>query len=63
MNENIISVGINEDKEIVAKKLSDYDFLAIPIVDNDNKLIIRKKKSLRIKKLLNRMKQKYYLKK
>ena len=39
MNENVISVNVNEDKEIVAKKLSDYDFLAIPVVDDDSRLI------------------------
>jgi len=39
MNENVISVNVNEDKEIVAKKLSDYDFLAIPVVDDNNRLI------------------------
>ncbi len=39
MNANVISVNAQEDVEIVAKKLSDYDFLAIPVVDNDNKLL------------------------
>ncbi len=39
MNTNIISANIDDDKEQVAKKLSDYDLLAIPIVDTDNKLI------------------------
>jgi len=39
MNENVISVNVNDDKEMVAKKLSDYDFLAIPVIDNDNRLI------------------------
>ncbi|UCH12132.1 MAG: magnesium transporter [Candidatus Omnitrophota bacterium] len=39
MNEKVISVSVNEDKEIVAKKLSDYDFLAIPVVDDNSRLI------------------------
>ena len=39
MDTNIISANVNDDKEQVAKKLSDYDLLAIPIVDADNKLI------------------------
>jgi magnesium transporter len=39
MNKNVISVNADEDKEVVAKKLSDYDFLAIPVVDKENKLL------------------------
>jgi magnesium transporter len=39
MHREVISVGINEDKENVARMLSDYDFLAIPVVDNENKLM------------------------
>jgi magnesium transporter len=39
MHTNIISAHVNDDKEDVAKKLADYDLLALPIVDNDNKLI------------------------
>ncbi len=39
MNKNVISVNVNEDKEMVAKKLSDYDFLAIPVVDDNSRLI------------------------
>ncbi len=39
INTNVISVYAQEDVEIVAKKLSDYDFLAIPVVDSDNKLL------------------------
>ncbi len=39
MHTNIINAHIDDDKEQVAKKLSDYDLLAIPIVDTDNKLI------------------------
>ena len=39
MNPNVISANVNVDKEEVAKKLSDYDFLAIPVVDDDIKLL------------------------
>lgn len=39
MHPNVISAFVNEDKEVVAKKLSDYDLLAIPIVDGANKLV------------------------
>lgn len=39
MNPTVISANVDDDKEIVAKKLSDYDFLAIPIVDNDGRLV------------------------
>jgi magnesium transporter len=39
MHTNIISAFVSDDKESVAKQLSDYDLLAIPIVDNEEKLI------------------------
>jgi magnesium transporter len=39
MNKNVISDNVSEDSEIVAKRLSDYDFLAIPIVDQANRLV------------------------
>ncbi|MBN1793403.1 MAG: magnesium transporter [Candidatus Omnitrophica bacterium] len=39
MHKHVISVSVDEDKEVVAKKLADYDFLAIPVVDNDTKLV------------------------
>lgn len=39
MHTNVISVNVNEDKEIVAKKLFDYDFLAIPVINGENKLV------------------------
>lgn len=39
MNKNVISVNVDDDKETVARKLSAYDFLAMPIVNYDNKLI------------------------
>jgi len=39
MHKKVISANVNEDKEVVAKKLSDYDFLAIPIVDDIHRLV------------------------
>lgn len=39
MHTNIISGLVSDDKEDIAKKLSDYDLLAIPIVDTDNRLV------------------------
>lgn len=39
MHRNVISARVDEDKEAVAKKLSDYDFLAIPIVDEEDRLV------------------------
>jgi magnesium transporter len=39
MNKNVISANVNDDKETVAQKLSDYDFLAIPIVNQNNHLV------------------------
>lgn len=38
MQRNVINAHVDEDKELVAKKLSNYDFLAIPIVDDGNRL-------------------------
>ena len=39
MHTKVIRALVSEDKEEVAKKLSDYDLLAIPVVDNENKLV------------------------
>lgn len=39
METNVIKVNTLEDKENVAKLLSRYNFLAIPVVDNENKLV------------------------
>lgn len=38
MNKNVIRAKVTDDKEVVAKQLSDYDFLAIPVVDEENRL-------------------------
>ncbi|MFA5089052.1 MAG: magnesium transporter [Candidatus Omnitrophota bacterium] len=39
MQPNVISVLVSDDKEHVAKKLSDYNLLAIPVIDSANKLV------------------------
>ncbi len=39
METNVIKVNTLEDKEDVAKMLSKYNFLAIPVVDKDEKLV------------------------
>lgn len=39
METNIISVPTLEDKEIVAQNFDKYDFLAIPVVDRENRLV------------------------
>lgn len=39
MEQNVIYVNTHEDKEIVAKEMSKYDLLALPVVDNENRLV------------------------
>ena len=39
MEENVISVNTLEDKEDVAQLFSKYDFLALPVVDAENRLV------------------------
>ena len=39
MNKNVISAKVDDDREDVANTLNDYDFLAIPIVDNQERLV------------------------
>lgn len=39
MEEDVISVSIDENVEEVADKISHYDFLAIPVIDNDRRLV------------------------
>ncbi len=39
MEENVISVNTLDDKEDVANKLAHYNFLALPVVDRENRLI------------------------
>ncbi len=39
MNENIIAINTLMDQEEVAKKFKKYDFTAMPVVDNENRLV------------------------
>lgn len=39
MNERVISVPVDMDQEEVARILSRYDFLALPVVDQNKKLV------------------------
>ena len=39
MDENVIAVHTHDDKEEVAMKLDKYGFLAIPVVDNEDRLV------------------------
>lgn len=39
METHIISVDTHEDKEVVGNMFRKYDFLAIPVVDQDNRLV------------------------
>ncbi len=39
MEENVISVGTLDDKEFAANQLSKYDFLALPVVDSENRMV------------------------
>ncbi len=39
MEENVISVGTLDDQEQVAQMIRNYDFLAVPVVDTENRLV------------------------
>ena len=39
MEENVISVTTLADQEQVAQMFSNYNFLALPVVDNENRLV------------------------
>lgn len=39
MNENVIYAHTEDDRETIARKISDYGFLALPIVDNETRLV------------------------
>lgn len=39
MHRDVISVRVDDDEEFVARELARYDFLAIPVVDNQNRLV------------------------
>ena len=39
MDTNVISIDTLEDKEVVAAKMSKYDFLSLPVVDKENRMV------------------------
>ena len=39
MDTNVISIDTLEDKEVVAEKMSRYDFLSLPVVDQENRMV------------------------
>jgi magnesium transporter len=39
MRPDMISVRVNQDREEVAREMSKYDFLAMPVVDEQNRLV------------------------
>ena len=39
MERDVISVRVDDDQEHVANEIARYDFIAIPVVDNQNKLV------------------------
>lgn len=39
MSTNVVSVNTHDDQETAAKMLSKYDLAAIPVVDNDNRMV------------------------
>lgn len=38
-NTNVITVDTHEDRELVAAQFSKYDFLALPVVDKENRIV------------------------
>lgn len=39
METNVISVNTHDDREYVARTMSKYDFAAMPVVDNENRIV------------------------
>lgn len=39
VNRDVIAVRVDDDQEIVAQQLGRYDFIAIPVIDNQNRLV------------------------
>ena len=39
MEENVITVSTTEDKEEVSKMFDKYDFLALPVIDSENRMV------------------------
>jgi len=39
MNDNVISINTMDDQEEAARKIAKYDFTAMPVVDNENRMV------------------------
>jgi magnesium transporter len=39
MDEDVISVRVDEDRELVARKIARYNFIAMPVVDDQSRLV------------------------
>lgn len=39
MDQDVISVRVDEDQELVARKIARYNFIAMPVVDDQNRLV------------------------
>ena len=39
MDENVVTVNTLDDKEDVANTLAKYDYVALPVVDKENRLV------------------------
>ena len=39
MSDRVVSVPVSEDQEAVARMIRDYDFLAVPVIDHNQKLL------------------------
>jgi magnesium transporter len=39
MNKDVISVRVDEDVDLVAQKMARFDFIAVPVVDEQNRLV------------------------
>lgn len=39
MDENVITVSTLDDQETVARQFQKYDFMAMPVVDSENRLV------------------------
>ncbi len=39
VNRDVIAVRVDDDQEIVAQQIGRYDFIAIPVIDNQNRLV------------------------
>jgi len=39
VNRDVIAVRVDDDQEVVAQQIGRYDFIAIPVIDNQNRLV------------------------